>query len=80
MSQGTLFRDPALCGHATGDGEQTIGKIPNEKAVSFFNGLACSKASARNTCNVSVVSSILIRSTKRKAEGCNLPISVSSVG
>ena len=28
MPQGTLFRDPALCGHATGDGEQTISKIP----------------------------------------------------
>jgi hypothetical protein len=28
MSQGTLFRDPALCGHATGDEEQTISKIP----------------------------------------------------
>ena len=64
MSQGTLFRDPALCGHATGDGEQTIGKIPKN---GFIYGLACSKALARNTCNVSVVSSILIRSTKEKS-------------
>ena len=41
MPQGTLFRDPALCGHATGDEEQTIGKIPKN---GFINGEACTKA------------------------------------
>ena len=53
---------PALMCTSTGYGEQTISK--NRRNVSFFNGLACSKALARNTRNVSVVSSILIRSTK----------------
>ena len=50
---------------------QLVELLPSKQVVegsspfSRSNGLACSKASARNTCNVSVVSSILIRSTIR---------------